>query len=63
MKVQVDFDVCESNGLCEGYLSSVFELDDDDLLQVHREEVLPDEEAAAQQAARACPRQAIAIQP
>ena len=30
MKIKVDFDLCESNGLCEGFAPEVFELDDAD---------------------------------
>lgn len=63
MRVTVDFDVCESNGLCESYLSAVFELDDDDLLQVRDGELAEGEVPAAQQAVRACPRQAIRLDP
>ena len=32
MKVQVDFDKCDSNGLCEALAPEVFWLDDDDYL-------------------------------
>ena len=34
MKIKVDFDLCETNGLCEGIAPEVFELDDDDFLQL-----------------------------
>ena len=34
MKVKVDFDLCESNALCEALAPDVFELDDDDYLQL-----------------------------
>lgn len=61
MKVQVDFDLCESNGLCEALAPEVFWLDDDDFLQLHHEEVGPDEEAHVRRAVAACPRQAIAL--
>ena len=39
MKVKVDFDLCESNALCEALAPEVFELDDDDYLQVKKEQV------------------------
>lgn len=34
MKIKVDFDLCESNALCEAMAPEVFELDDDDYLVV-----------------------------
>ena len=36
MKVKADFDLCESNALCEALAPDVFELDDDDYLQISR---------------------------
>ena len=41
MKVTVDFDLCESNALCEALAPDVFAIDDDDYLQVLKER--PDE--------------------
>ena len=38
MKIKVDFDLCESNALCEALAPDVFELDDDDFLQLRTEE-------------------------
>ena len=38
MKIKVDFDLCESNALCEAIAPDVFELDDDDFLQLKTEE-------------------------
>ena len=38
MKIKVDFDLCESNALCEAMAPEVFELDDDDYLQLKTEE-------------------------
>ena len=37
MKIKVDFDLCESNALCEAMAPEVFELDDDDFLQLKTE--------------------------
>ena len=61
MKIKVDFDLCESNALCEALAPEVFELDDDDFLQLHKDEVAPDEEAHVRRAAAACPTQAITL--
>lgn len=62
MKIKVDFDLCESNGLCEAMAPGVFELDDDDFLQVHAEETDDDNEAEVKRAVAACPRAAIRLE-
>lgn len=61
MRVQVDFDLCESNGLCEALAPEVFELDDDDFLQLKLEEVGEEELGAVRRAVAACPRAAISL--
>jgi ferredoxin len=62
MKVDVDFDLCESNGVCMGIIPEVFYLGDDDLLTVLQPEVTPENEERVRDAVRQCPRQAISIQ-
>ena len=59
MKVKVDFDLCESNALCEALAPEVFELDDDDFLVVKKEEIGEEDVAAGRRAVAACPRAAI----
>jgi ferredoxin len=61
MKVEVDYELCESNAMCVQALPEVFEVRDDDLLYVLTEDVRPDQEAAAERAARVCPRSAIKL--
>jgi len=64
MRVAVDFDLCESNALCEGLAPHVFELDDDDLLRVKLDEVDGDDGddvAAVRRAVAACPKAAISL--
>jgi ferredoxin len=61
MRVTVDFDLCESNGLCEGLAPEVFELDDDDFLQLKTEEVDGEAVAAVRRAVAACPKAAISL--
>lgn len=61
MKVSVDYDLCEANGLCEGVAPSVFELDDDDQLQLLRDDVEGDELVGARRAAAICPKAAILL--
>lgn len=60
-KVQVDFGLCESNGVCMGIIPGVFHLDDEDYLHVLNDEVTPDNEHDISEAVRQCPRQAISI--
>ena len=61
MKVKVDFDLCESNAMCEALAPEVFELDDDDFLVVKKEEVGEGDLDAVRRAAASCPRAAIAL--
>ncbi len=62
MKVTVDFDLCESNGLCEALAPEVFELDDDDFLNVKKEEIGAEDLDLVKRAVAACPRSAISLQ-
>ncbi|MCY7395673.1 MAG: ferredoxin [Nocardioides sp.] len=61
MKISVDFDRCESNGLCQAMAPDVFELDDDDFLVVKAEETTSENLAAVRQAVAACPKAAISL--
>lgn len=61
MKVKVDFDLCESNALCEALAPEVFELDDDDYLHVKKEEIGEEDVEAVRRAVAACPRAAISL--
>jgi len=61
MKIKIDFDLCESNGLCEGFAPEVFELDDDDFLQLRTDQTTPENIDAVQRAVAACPRAAISL--
>ncbi|KQY64148.1 MULTISPECIES: ferredoxin [unclassified Nocardioides] len=61
MKIKVDFDLCESNALCEALAPDVFELDDDDYLEVKQEDVTDENRDGVQRAVAACPRSAISI--
>jgi ferredoxin len=60
-KIEVDWGLCESNGVCMGIIPKVFQLEDDDTLTVLQEEVTPENEAQVRDAVRQCPRQAISI--
>ena len=60
-KIEVDWGLCESNGVCMGIIPEVFRLEDDDTLTVLQEEVTPENEEQVREAVRQCPRQAISI--
>jgi ferredoxin len=61
VKIKVDFDLCESNALCESLAPDVFEIDDDDYLQLKTDETTAENEAAVRRAVAACPRSAISL--
>jgi ferredoxin len=62
MRVEVNFDVCQSNALCMGAAPEVFEVRDDGYLYILQE--TPDESlrSKVEEAARLCPTQAITIE-
>ncbi len=60
-KIKVDFDLCESNAMCEALAPDHFAVDDEDYLQVIDERVPEEDEAVVQQAVAACPKSAISI--
>ena len=61
MQVIVDFNVCESNGLCEESAPEVFRLGDDDYLYVLDDRPDESQRGRVEEAARRCPKQAIIV--
>ncbi len=61
MKVSVDFDQCEANGICVGYAPDVFELDDEDQLHVTEGDVPEDRLADVRTAVAQCPKAALKL--
>jgi ferredoxin len=61
MKIKVDFDLCESNALCEALAPTHFQIDDDDFLQVLDENVSEADLDSVRQAVAACPKSAISL--
>ena len=61
MRVRVDRELCESNGVCVRLVPEVFELDDDDRLRFAQERPPETLRARVEQAVRRCPKQALAI--
>jgi ferredoxin len=62
MRVVVDFDKCDSNGVCTEIAPTLFRLNDSDELQVLVEHPAESGWEAAGQAARACPKLAITLE-
>ena len=63
MRVSVDQALCEANGLCVGILPDVFDLDDDEVLQVREGELAGDEEERGRLAVITCPKRALTAEP
>jgi ferredoxin len=60
-KIKVDFDLCESNAMCEALAPDNFQVDDDDFLQILDERVTDDNQVLVEQAVASCPKSAISI--
>ena len=63
MKVVVDFDVCQSHGLCMQAAPEVFELRDDGFLYVLQENPPEELRPKVEKAIRECPTGAIRVEP
>jgi ferredoxin len=62
MRVVVDFDLCQSNAVCQGIVPDVFEVRDDGYLYILKETPDPSYRTKLEEAVRSCPTQAISIQ-
>jgi ferredoxin len=62
MRVVVDWNLCESNGLCVLAAPEVFELQDDDSLLIRQETPEESLRGKVTDAVRTCPKQAISLQ-
>ncbi len=61
MKIEVNWDLCESNGVCVDIVPSVFDINDDDELEVTQDAITADLRADLEEAVRLCPRQALTL--
>jgi ferredoxin len=61
-RVIADYDLCEANGLCEGFAPDIFQLDDDDNLNILNDEVTDENEGRVNQAVAACPKAALSVE-
>lgn len=63
MKIVMDWDRCEGNGMCVRAAPKAFALDDKDMLQVLVEGDVPAElEESVRVAAKRCPKRAITLE-
>lgn len=61
MKIVVDWDRCEANGICVNAAPEAFHLDEHDRLHVLLADVTPEHRAKVERAVRDCPRQALSL--
>ena len=62
MRVTVDENLCEANGFCESLAADVFELGDEDVVQIVDGPVPPDREIDVRAAVEQCPKAALRLQ-
>ncbi|BAX93689.1 ferredoxin [Mycobacterium shigaense] len=62
MRVTVDPNLCEAQGFCESLAPDVFELGDQDVVQIAEGPVAPDREIDVRAAVEQCPKAALRIQ-
>jgi ferredoxin len=61
MKVNVDYDSCEANGVCAAVAPEVFTLDDEDNLHLEAQPTA-DTIDRVRQAVLSCPKQALSLE-
>lgn len=61
MKVHVDTENCEAQGLCVRTCAQVFKLTDEDTLLILTDTVPPEHEDAIRRAVSRCPKQALSL--
>jgi ferredoxin len=62
MRVEVNWDACESNALCMAAAPEVFEVRDDDFLYLLIEGEIPEAlRSKVEEAVRVCPKQALTL--
>ena len=61
MHVSVDRDLCEANGICAGLVPSVFDLGDDDVLDIVQPSPPEDLREQVELAVARCPRTALTL--
>jgi ferredoxin len=62
LKVEVDRDACEANAVCAGLVPEVFEVDDDERLNILVADVPPGLADAVRHAVMSCPKAALRLE-
>ena len=62
MRVVVDREKCEANGICETLAPGTFRVNDDDVLDILTEVVSEDERPDVEAAVYRCPKQALRLE-
>ena len=62
MRVSVDKDLCEGNGVCVRSCPEVFRVDEDDRVTVLMDPIPEHFRSGVEKAVRSCPRQALTLQ-
>jgi ferredoxin len=62
VKVEVDRDACEANAVCAGLVPEVFEVDDDERLNILVADVPPALADAVRHAVMSCPKAALRLE-
>ncbi len=62
MRIVVDRDQCEANGVCEALAPETFRVDDDDLLEILSDVVSEEQRADVEAAVYGCPKQALRLE-
>jgi ferredoxin len=60
-KIKIDWDLCESNAMCEALAPAHYEVDDEDMLQILDDVVTDENQALIEQTVASCPKSAISI--
>jgi ferredoxin len=61
MRVEPDYDACEANGVCAGLVPEVFEVDDNDNLNILVDEIPAHLIEGVRHAVRSCPKAALRL--
>jgi ferredoxin len=61
MRVTVDRDLCEANGVCVSLVPAVFDLDDDDYLHIMVDDVPAEQADLVRRAVQSCPKIALSV--
>ena len=62
MKVIVDYDACEANAICVGLVPEVFEVDDQDNLNILVDSIPATLVDSVRHAVRSCPKAALSLE-